>query len=289
MLISAFLFPQLKFVYGGSPLPHSWGKLLTVPTATKLSICPRKTYRTPISQLPTSIPDWLVVTDRNGNNSHLPNIKHLYINIRGDERDENALPVVAEAGKLKQLLGSLTGVREVWCLAQSLRAMSQYASYLQSCKLDELHICATHPFHTPEPGLAYPSVNSLHVFGVSSKDSAVSVLSLLMSIKPAKASIDLMVTSESLGDFEEFFESDDDDEFEPEPAPSPKEALEAFLRVAEGQVKSAYTVVSSGTEIELEGDLHREWSWENTMRMELVLKEGGRQAAGKGRKKGQGK
>ncbi|CEL98312.1 unnamed protein product [Vitrella brassicaformis CCMP3155] len=267
----------VKFVYGGAPLHDTWGQLLTLPAATKLSICPQR-YATPVRQLTTSIPEWLVAQDHNGNNTHLPAIKHLYIDASSsgsgtNRAQNNALPTGAEAGRLEELLGSLAGVREVWLGALSLRTVSQCVSYLHARELDELHICRwdasdalPDSSHTPVPKLAYPAVKSLRVWNESemSKGCVRSVLSLVMSIKPAKASIDLKPTTESIapGKARRTYSGSFN--------PSHSKELTALLREAERTVGSVYSVVSSSCEVDMVDDWYM-----NTMHMELVLKEGG--------------
>ncbi|CEL98294.1 unnamed protein product [Vitrella brassicaformis CCMP3155] len=281
----------VKFVYGGAPLHDTWGQLLTFLAATKLSIHPSDDT-TPVRQLPKSIPEWLVAKDQNGNNTHLPAIQHLYINASiygahpgNDGAQNNAMPTGAEAARLEQLLGSLAGVRQVWFKAHSVRTVSQCVSYLHTRELDELRISLSwgsgrlpDSSHVPVnslrvPGLAYPSVKSLCVLNEHriSKGCARSVLSLLMSIKPAQARVDLKLSTESLADTIRYIRCD--------------YALEAFLREAEWKVGSAYDVVSSVCAADAYMDMTRNKKWFiNTMKMELVLLEGG-----KGEKKGKGR
>ncbi|CEM38546.1 unnamed protein product [Vitrella brassicaformis CCMP3155] len=296
----------VKFVYGGAPLHDTWGQLLTFPAATKLSIHPQhhNDGSTPVRQLITSIPEWLVAKDQSGSNTHLPNIQHLYINASSggsgtDGARNNALPTGAEAARLEQLLGSLAEVREVWLGALSLRTVSQCVSYLHARELDELHIslwlmssALPDSSHTPVPKLAYPAVKSLRVSNAYeiSKGCVRSVLSLLMSIKPATASIDLKLTTESLmtakarrraanSDYEGEWGWDEDGDFEP----SHSKGLTALLREAERKVGSVYSVVSSVCDVDGDG-----WkdSFINMLRMELVLKQGGEgDKGGKGGKK----
>ncbi|CEL93653.1 unnamed protein product [Vitrella brassicaformis CCMP3155] len=272
----------VKFVYGGAPLHDTWGPVLTFPTATKLSIHPPRDRRRgdplpPVRQLITSIPEWLVAKDDNGNNTHLPNIQHLCISISSythvwrDSADNHSMPTGAEAARLQELLGSLTGVRQVFCDAESLRTVSQCVSYLHARELDELHIRLGEQelpdaSHVPVPGLAFPAVKSLHVSNegqILSKGCARSVLSLLMSIKPAKASISLRISTESLAGKCRLVES-----LKEYIEPCPRDALRALLREAEREVGSAYDVVESWRCVE--GNGYNE-SYVNWMNMELVL------------------
>ncbi|CEM17831.1 unnamed protein product [Vitrella brassicaformis CCMP3155] len=268
----------VKFVYGGAPLHDTWGQLLTFPAATKLSIYPRDDDTMAVRQVVSSIPEWLVAKDQNGNSTHLPAIQDLYIDIYGSSNTSHtdSLPTGAEAARLEQLLGGLVGVRRVWLGAKSLRAVSQCMSYLHARELKKLHISlgenpAALPdsSHVPVPSLAYPSVKSLRVsndFSKISKGCARSVLSLLMSIKPAKASIDLTLSTESLAPGQ-----GQDNGFDKYVSASLKD-----LRLeAERRVGSAYDVVSSVCN---EGSI--------SLRMWLVLKEGGKGEKGKGGKGG---
>ncbi|CEM38548.1 unnamed protein product [Vitrella brassicaformis CCMP3155] len=248
----------VKFVYGGAPLHDTWGPLLTFPAATKLSIHPQH-YTTPVHQLTTSIPEWLVAKDQNGNNTHLPAIQHLYINASSYDAHNNSLPTGAEAARLDQLLGSLAGVRA--------RRVAHPAGRGGAARF----------LHVPVPKLAYPAVKSLRVSNEDqiSKGCARSVVSLLTSIKPAKASVDLTLTTESLAPGQGQY-NDCDDYVEPYPG----DALRALLREAERRVGSVYSVVSSWCGVDGNGVDDSFMSW---MHMELVLKEGG-----KGDKKGKG-
>ncbi|CEM18742.1 unnamed protein product [Vitrella brassicaformis CCMP3155] len=268
----------VKFVYGGAPLHDTWGQLLTFPAATKLSIYPRDDD-TAVRQVVSSIPEWLVAKDQNGNSTHLPAIQDLYIDMCGYSNTgahNNSLPTGAEAGRLEQLLGGLTGVRRVWCMAKSLRAVSQCVSYLHARELKKLRIrlgeesdALPDSSHVPVPSLAYPSVNSLRVsnkYEDISKECARSVLSLLMSIKPVKASIDLTLSTESLAGTRRRDLWGDADR-------ARSYALWDLRLEAERRVGSAYDVVSV-------------MCMRNSLRMELVRKEGGKGEKGKRGKRG---
>ncbi|CEM21475.1 unnamed protein product [Vitrella brassicaformis CCMP3155] len=194
---------------GGTALDVSWKDKLVFPRAKNLRMY-QFGESIPVAEAIKSIPDWLIETEEDGSNAHMPAMETFFGTIgfifshQTSHRPSADLP--AAPNKLSQLIGGFRRLRAVLLVSSSLNTILDFVSYMKAPHVDEVECeLAAHVTELPETlptDKVFPSVQrfGLRSFRAISRSCALSCARLIAAIAAAEATFEVWIEQNEFQD-----------------------------------------------------------------------------------------